>query len=117
MIKSIRGATTADSNTAEDIRKASKELIEKILEKNHLKSTDIINIVISCTKDLDAAYPAKFLREIEGFDAVPMLCVQEMHVEGSLSKCIRFLLTVQSDKEVRHIYLKEAIDLRVDIQC
>jgi chorismate mutase len=47
-----------------------------------------------------------------------MLCAQEIPVPKSLKKCIRIMLLVntwQSQKKIRHQYLKGAVSLRPDI--
>lgn len=78
--------------------------------------TDVISIIFSATKDLNSAYPAEALRYY-GITNVPMMCFQEMDVNGSLKKCIRVMVLVDCDKEkmVKHVYLKDAKSLRPDI--
>lgn len=115
MIKAIRGATTAEDNTQSSIAQATKELLDEIISKNALDADKILFAVFSCTRDLTAAYPAKTARE-NGFANVPLMCVQEMEVKNSLERCIRVLLTAETDAPVRHIYLKGAINLRTDLK-
>jgi len=113
-IRGIRGATTVQNNDKQEIVSATKELLSKILEKNQLKIEDIASVVFSATEDLNAEFPAVAAREI-GWNDTPLLCTREINVPGSLPKCIRVLLSVNSDKpqkEVKHIYLKEAVNLR-----
>ncbi len=117
-IVSIRGAITADNNTTTDIASATVEMYKEILEKNNLEQEDIINIIFSITKDLNAIYPAKALRENFDVSDTPLFCTQEADIQNSLSMCIRVLITAKSDltkKEVKHIYLKDAKKLRPDI--
>ena len=117
-MKAIRGAHTADANTAEAIRSCTLEMLTAIMEENHLTTDEIVNATFSATRDLDAAYPAKFARELPGWDHVPLFCVQEMHVEGSLASCIRVMLLTERDKHtaVQHVYLGEAVRLRPDLK-
>jgi len=117
-MKAIRGAHTADANTAEAIRSCTLEMLTAIMEENHLTTDEIVNATFSATRDLDAAYPAKFARELPGWDNVPLFCVQEMHVEGSLASCIRVMLLTERDKHtaVQHVYLGEAVRLRPDLK-
>ncbi len=75
-MKAIRGAHTAQANTAEAIRSCTLELLQAIMEENGLQAENIINATFTATKDLDAAYPAKFARELPGWDQVPLFCVQ-----------------------------------------
>lgn len=117
-MKAIRGAHTAQANTAEAIRSCTLELLQAIMEENGLQAENIINATFTATKDLDAAYPAKFARELPGWDQVPLFCVQEMYVVGSLPFCIRVMLLTVQDNEttVQHVYLGEAVQLRPDLK-
>ncbi len=114
----IRGAITVKENKKQDILTATKRLYERIVEKNNVESEEMVSIIISATKDLDKVYPAVAIRELGVVD-VPLLCVQEMFVEGSLAKTIRVLIQVDTDrldkKSVRHVYLEGAKKLRPDL--
>lgn len=110
---SIRGAVAPVKNTAETIGQAALDLITQICKANQITAEDIILLLFTCTQDLTSAYPAKAVRE-SGFTQVPMLCVQEMKVENSLSGCIRVLMLVDNLKVANHVYLGEAKELRRD---
>lgn len=116
-MKAIRGAHTAEGNTAEAIRSCTLELLQAMIQENNLQAEEIINATFTATQDLNAAYPAKFARELSGWDQVPLSCVQEMYVQGSLASCIRVMLLVEQDhaKPVQHVYLGEAVRLRPDL--
>lgn len=117
--RGIRGATVVLSNTAEDIEKATVELVGEILKKNNIKISDIAFAIFTLTKDLNAAFPAKFARLCCDFDTVPMMCYQELDVPNSIQKCLRVLIVVNTDlrqNEINHVYLKEAKALRVDLE-
>ncbi|MDI6605158.1 MAG: chorismate mutase [Thermoanaerobacteraceae bacterium] len=111
----MRGAITTE-NTKERIFSDTEELIKKIIEENNLKIDDIISIIFSATKDLDAAYPAEAVRNI-GITTIPLMCFQEMNVIGSLKKCIRVIIYVNcnNNRKITHVYLKGAKVLRPDI--
>lgn len=114
---SIRGATTIKNNTAEDILSNTRFLLEKIIETNKLDIDSITAVFFSCTKDITAAYPAKAAREL-GITHASLMCLQEMHVEGSLNKCIRICVFYDENlgqSSVKHIYLNEAVILRPDL--
>jgi len=113
-MKTIRGAITVENNDEREIETAVKELLTEILSKNKIKIPQIQFAVFTCTADITAAYPAKYAREM-GFSAVPMMCAQEMRVIGSMPMCIRVLITVDADFTPKHIYLKNAINLRKDL--
>jgi len=116
-LRAIRGAITVEENTKNNIKKASKELIKKIINENKLNEKDIISITFTATDDLDKLYPAEAIREI-GFKYTPLMCCQEMKVKDSISKCIRVMLYTNKEiklEKVAHIYLKKASKLRKDL--
>ena len=117
-MKAIRGAHTAKENTVEAIRECTLELLHKIIEENDLHAEEIVQVIFSATKDLTKVYPAKCARELPGWDQVPLFCVQEMYVEGSLTSCIRVMLLTERDRnaQIKHVYLGEAKKLRPDLQ-
>ena len=113
-LRGIRGATSVTSNTKEEIISATKELLEEIAKANQLKIEEIASIIFTVTKDLNAEFPATAAREL-GWKDTPLLCACEIDVPKSLPKCIRVLLHVNTEKkqkEIKHIYLKEAQTLR-----
>ena len=117
-ITAIRGAITVDENTNEAIKEATMELFKAVVDANNLKVDDIVFINFSATKDINKVYPAKFIRTELGITNIPMMCYQEMDVEGSLSMCLRLLIvtnTINNDFHAHHVYLKDAKVLRPDI--
>ena len=117
MVRAIRGATTVENNTKEEIWDATEEMLKSAIEENNLKQEDLISITFTMTQDLDACYPAVRARQI-GFTNVPLVCMQELKVAGSLEKCIRLIIYTNSDKsldEIKHIYLRNAKKLRPDL--
>ena len=117
MLRSIRGATTVSNNNEAEILEATTELINHIIKSNSLDISRIVNIIFTCTKDLDKVYPAVAARKL-GIVHAALICTQEMYVEGSLPMCIRLMINVETDISqalVKHIYLREAVSLRPDI--
>lgn len=112
----IRGATTVDENTADQILERTTSLLETIIEKNKIDYEDIVSIIFTGTRDLDAQYPALAARKM-GMVDVPLFCCQEMYVKGSLEKCIRVLMHIQvpEPREIKHVYLEKAKVLRPDL--
>ena len=111
-VYAIRGATTVDANTEEEISAKSVELIKRIKEKNGLGGA--VSIAISTTKDITASYPAKAVRESGVLDAPLFSCV-EPDIDGALPMCIRMLVTVCTDDdgaEAKHVYMEGARVLR-----
>ena len=117
-IVAIRGAITVEKNTKEAILEASKEVLQAILSANYIDTKAIIQITFTCTKDLDAVYPAVAVRNM-GITEAALMCMQEMDVKDSLEKCIRVTVLYQSDcltqATVCHQYLKGAKKLRPDL--
>ena len=62
MLKGIRGAITAESNTTDSIREAAIELFTELINKNSLSEENVSYVEFSVTKDLDAIYHEKFVR-------------------------------------------------------
>ncbi len=112
--RGIRGATTVESNTREALAAATKELLGKIVEANGIRQDDVAFIFFTATQDLDAAFPAAAAREM-GFTEVALECCNEMKVPGSLPRCLRITVLVNTDKsleELEHIYIHGAETLR-----
>ena len=115
--RAIRGATTVESDTPEQIRRATRELLETIVDRNGITSADVISAIFTVTHDLTSDFPAHAARELGWLD-VPLLCTLEIPVPGSLARCIRVLLHVESDVPrtvIRHVYLHDARTLRPDL--
>lgn len=118
-VRGIRGAISVDADEPELIRDATRELLEEVLRRNQINNfDDIISAVFTTTKDLVSAFPAEAARHI-GMTTVPLLCALEIPVTGSMPRCIRLLLHVNSDRrpaEIEHVYLREAARLRPDMK-
>jgi chorismate mutase len=118
MMFSIRGAITVDSDNEKDIVSSTDELLKKMIKINTVNIDDIVSIVFSCTTDLKSAYPAKAARQM-GILNAGLLCLQEMQVNGSMNKCIRVLMHINSEtsqNNAKHIFLREAVKLRPDLK-
>ena len=95
--RGIRGASSVDANDADAIVAATRGLLERIVSANDISVNDVASVIFTATPDLDAAYPARAAREM-GWVHVPLLCMQEMAVVGSLPRCIRVLLLWNTDR-------------------
>ncbi len=117
-VRAIRGATTVSENTVEAIREAVHELLDELEATNQIDPELIISATFSVTRDLDVVFPAAIARERPRWHNVPLLDVQQMHVEGSLPRCIRFLIHINTPNPhlaIHHPYLRQAKTLRPDL--
>lgn len=116
--RGIRGATTVPENNAEQIIHHTKLVLEEMIETNDVKPEDVSHVFISATKDIDAVFPAKALREFPGWTYVPVMCMAEIDVQNSLNACIRIMMVVNTDRkqeEIRHVFQNEAVTLRPEL--
>lgn len=117
LVRGIRGAITVDKNSKEEIIEKTKQLLTTLKKENDFKIEDIVSIFFSVTSDLNAAFPAQAVRELN-WNKVPLFDMQEIDVPGSLSRCIRILIHINCQKtqlEIKHCYLRGAKILRKDL--
>ncbi len=116
-VRGIRGATTVDLNTEEEILEATRSLLQGMVAANGVDADDLAAAYFTVTADINAAFPARAARQL-GWLHVPMLDGLEIPVPGSLQRCIRVLLwwnTERPPSQVRHIYQRKAASLRPDL--
>lgn len=112
--RGIRGATTVERNDREEILTATTELLQLIIERNELQTEDVASAIFTMTEDLNAEFPALAARSM-GWTETALACMREIPVPGSLGKCIRVLLHVNTERsaaEIQHIYIRGAVNLR-----
>lgn len=117
-VRGIRGATTVTENTAAAMAIAVNELLDEIEAHNLFKPEDLVCVFFTVTADLDAMFPAAAARKRPGWDCVPLIDLQQMHVAGSLERCIRILVQVNTllpQSAITHCYLRQARALRPDL--
>ena len=114
-MKAIRGATTVTADTPNEIRAAVKEMLDAIAAENGISERDILFILFSSTDDIRSFYPAKAAREA-GYSQPALYSSAEPPIEGALPLCIRVLAFVETDGDVRHVYLRGAANLRKDLK-
>ena len=112
----LRGATTSNGNSIKEIESAVMELINELISRNNLVESNILSIVFTVTKDLDACFPASIARRYKGLDSVAFLDCQQMHVSNDIKFCIRLMAQVMlpSKSSLKHPYLRGASKLRID---
>ncbi len=117
MVRGIRGATTVSEDTAAAILEATEELVREIVASNAFEAEDVASALFTVTPDLRAEFPAAAARRM-GWTMVPLLNFTEIGVPGRLQRCIRVLIHVNTERtqrEMVHVYLREAVSLRPDL--
>ena len=115
MCRGIRGATIADENTAETIHRATRELLEQLIEANQITERDVAAVYFTTTPDLNAGFPAAAARQA-GWTNTALMGATEVAVPGSLLRCVRVMILVNTDKEPEalvNLYLKGTNVLRL----
>ena len=115
--RGIRGATTVEHNIKEEILAATKELLQRMIDANEVKTEAVACAIFTTTPDINAEFPAVAAREELGWSEVALLCGHEMNVPGSLPRCLRILILFNTEKsadEIKHIYIKGARQLKSD---
>jgi chorismate mutase len=110
-VRGIRGATTVKNNEEKEILSATTELLMQIVAENQVIPEDICSVFVT-------TFPARAIRQMHGWELVPLMCSLEIPVKPSLPLCIRLMVhvnTAKTQKQINHVYLNEAKVLRPDI--
>jgi chorismate mutase len=116
-LRALRGATTVDSDTADQINERVVELLREMIDRNGIDHDDIVSILFTATDDIHATFPATAARTF-GLGDVPLICARELDIVDATPRCIRVLMhltTERSRSELRHVYLEGASGLRDDL--
>jgi chorismate mutase len=118
-VVALRGATTLEVDTREQVLTRTTELLATLLERNQLRSADLISLIFTATDDIHSEFPAAAVREA-GIADVPMLCARELPIDGpsNIPLCIRVMAHAHSEQPrtaLRHPYLHAARQLRSDL--
>ena len=116
-LRAVRGATTADEDTAEHVSERVQVLVRAMLERNGIGHDDLVSIIFTATDDLVSIFPAAAARAV-GLGDVPLLCARELGIVGGTPRCVRVLMHLYTDRaraELHHVYLEGARGLRDDL--
>lgn len=116
-VRALRGATTVDADTTEQISERVQALLQQMLDRNDVDKDDCISILFTATDDLHSMFPALAAREM-GFGDVPLICARELDITGGTPRCVRIMMHINTDKarnELHHVYLEGAKGLRDDL--
>jgi chorismate mutase len=118
-VAALRGATTLEADTRDQVLERTAELLHTLMERNALEAGDMVSLMFTATADVRSEFPAAAVRAA-GISDVPMLCALELDIEGAsgIPLCIRVLAHVHTTRprhELRHAYLHGARQLRSDL--
>lgn len=116
-VRALRGATTFDVDEADHVADRVVELVTEMLNRNGIGHDALISIIFTATDDLTSAFPATAARTV-GLGDVPLICARELSIDGSMPRCVRVMMHLETDlgrTELRHVYLHDARGLRDDL--
>jgi chorismate mutase len=116
-VLALRGAITLERDERDHLLERVRRLLTEMLERNGVHHDDLISILFTATPDVHAAFPAAAAREL-GLGDVPLICAQELDIEGAMPLCIRVMMHLSTSlrrDELRHVYLEQARSLRDDL--
>jgi len=117
LCRGVRGATTVESNSRDEILTATRQMLALMIRLNGIDPVYVGSAVFSATHDLNAEFPALAARQLGWLD-VPLLCTNELNVPDSLPLCVRVLVnwnTEKSQDKIVHVYMNKAVKLRPDL--
>lgn len=116
-IWALRGATTVDEDTAQQVTVRTQALLQAMLERNRVHHDQIISVIFTATDDIHSLFPATAARDI-GFGDVPLICARELDISTSQARCIRVMMHIEMSPpppQLHHVYLQDARGLRDDL--
>lgn len=116
-LRGLRGATTIDEDTVEQIDDRVHELLTEMFEQNDLDHDDVVSVIFTATDDVHATFPATAARKF-GLGDVPLICARELDIDEGTPRCIRVLMHLETERsrgELHHVYLEGARNLRDDL--
>lgn len=116
-VRALRGATTVDADTPDQVNDRVAELVAEMLRRNGVLHEDLISLFFTATKDVTSVFPATAARAV-GMGDVPLLCAQELDIDGGTPRCIRILMHLETEHPraaLHHVYLHGASGLRDDL--
>jgi chorismate mutase len=116
-VRAVRGAVQLDRDEAAHLHERVAELLTAVLERNGLTPDDLVSVWFTATPDLHSDFPAAAARGI-GLTDVPLICAQELDVDGAMPRVVRILAHVETDlarTDIAHVYLGAAAALRKDL--
>lgn len=114
--RGVRGATTVDGNTREEVLRRTREMLALMIRLNGMRPDEVAAALFTTTTDVNSEFPAFAARQLGWLDAA-LMCGHEMAVPGALGMCIRVLVFWNTDRpatDLHHVYVRGARHLRPD---
>jgi monofunctional chorismate mutase len=116
-VRAARGAIRVAEDRPDDVLSATERLLRELLSRNGIERDDLVSVLFTVTDDLRSVFPAEAARRM-GLGVVPLMCAQEIPVDGSMASVVRILAHFHSERsldDVVHVYLDGAESLRDDV--
>lgn len=116
-VLALRGATTLTHDERDHLLERVETLLAEMMSRNGVEHDDLISIFFTATPDVHSVFPAAAARRM-GLGDVPLICAQELDIDGAMPRCIRVLMQINTERsraELRHVYLEDARSLRDDL--
>ena len=116
-VRALRGATTVDEDTIEQVNERVIALLEALFERNGLVKDDLISVLFTATDDIHSTFPATAARKF-GLGDIPLICARELGIAHGMPYCIRVMMHFIGDQtrnSLHHVYLEGARSLRDDL--
>jgi chorismate mutase len=104
-------------DTSSAVLGSTERLLRAMLERNDVEPDDLVSAFFTATDDLRSVFPAEAARRM-GLGRVPLMCAQEIPVDGSMPRVVRVLIhfhTLRAQDEITPVYLDGAESLRDDL--
>src|SRR5206468_2490916 len=75
-VRALRGATTVDADTPEQVHERVGALVNEMLDRNDVDKDALISVIFTATDDINCMFPAAAARAV-GLGDVPLLCARE----------------------------------------
>ncbi len=117
-LQALRGATTCDQDTSEEIEAKIGALLRALFERNDLTNDDVVSVIFTTTPDLTSQFPATAARAAMDLGDVALLGAQEQQVADATPRCVRVLIHCYTERPrdaLEHVFLGDAAVLRPDL--
>ena len=97
-LQALRGATTCDQDTSEEIEVKIGALLQALFERNGLTTDDVVSVIFTTTPDLTSQFPATAARAAMDLGDVALLGAQEQQVADATPRCVRVLIHCYTER-------------------